>query len=94
MILWDLILPGKKSRCHQAIAKFRCFSHTFKIERGRRINPNTFGADKKCSYCYAIKDEKDFVLMYYINMPDREYFFQNIREYMMGLCMWIILLFD
>ena len=31
--------------------KFRCFSQ---IERGRHINPNTFGADKKGSYCYVI----------------------------------------
>ena len=75
----------KKARYRQAIAKFRCSSHTLEIERGRHTNPKTHVADRKCNCCDVIEDENHFLLMCDMNMPDREYFFQKIPEYMMGL---------
>ena len=70
----------KKARYRQAIAKFRCSSHTLGIERGRHTNPKTPVADRKCNCCDVIEDEKHFLLMCEMNMPEREYFFQKISR--------------
>ena len=50
----------KKTRYRQAIAEFRCSSHTLQIGRGWHCNPKTPVADKKCSCCDVIEDENTF----------------------------------
>ena len=75
-----LVFSKKKARYRQAIAKFRCSSHTLGIERGRHTNPKTPVADRKCNCCDVIEDEKHFLLMCDMNMPEREYFFQKISR--------------
>ena len=70
----------KKTRYRQAIAKFRCSSHILEIERGRHTNPKTPVADRKCSCCDVIEDEKHFLLICDMNKPEREYFFHKISR--------------
>ena len=74
----------KKSRYREAIAGFRCSSHTLEIERGRHTNPKTPGAGRKCRRCDVIEDEKHFFLMCDMNMEEREYFFQKIYRVYAG----------
>ena len=70
----------KKTRYRQAIAEFRCSSHTSEIERGRHTNPKTPVADRKCSCCDVIEDEKHILLICDMNKPEREYFFHKISR--------------
>ena len=70
----------KKTRYRQAIAKFRRSSHILEIERGRHTNPKTPVADRKCSCCDVIEDEKHFLLICDMNKPEREYFFHKISR--------------
>ena len=70
----------KKTRYRQAIAEFRCSSHTLEIERGRHTNPKTPVADRKCSCCDVIEDEKHILLICDMNKPQREYFFHKISR--------------
>ena len=67
----------KKHTYRQAMAKFRCSSHTLEIERGRHTNPQTPVADRKCLFCGVIEDAKHFLLNCYVNVGDREYFFHT-----------------
>ena len=69
-----------KARYRQAIAKFRCSSHPLEKEKGRHTNPKTPVADIKCNCCDVIEDEKHVLLMFDMNMPEREYFFQKISR--------------
>ena len=78
----------KKHKYQQAIAKFRCSSHTLGIERGRHTNPKTPVADRKCLFCGVIEDEKHYLLNCCVNVTEREYFFHkisHIHDRFMGL---------
>ena len=77
----------KKSRYREAIARFRCSSHTLEIERGRHTNPKTPVAERKCGRCDVIEDEKHFLLMRDMNMEEREYFRKSLA-FMLGLLVW------
>ena len=70
----------KKPRFRNAIARFRCSSHTLKIERGHHTNPKTPVADRVCVHCKIIKDEKHFLLKCDINAFERQCFYENISR--------------
>ena len=70
----------KKPKYRIAIAKFRCSSHIFEIERGRHTNPKTPVADRKCLHCNVIEDEKHFLLNCHINASERENFFHKVSR--------------
>ena len=53
---------------------------SLEIERDRHTNPKTPVADRKCSSCDVIEDEKHFLLICDMNMPEREYFFHKISR--------------
>ena len=69
-----------KSRYRQAIARFRCSSHTLEIEIGRHTSPKTPVTERKCRHCDVIEDEKHLLLMCDMNMAEREYFFRKISR--------------
>ena len=48
----------KKPRFRNAIARFRCSSHTLEIETGRHTNPKTPFADRVCVHCKVIEGGK------------------------------------
>ena len=76
-----LILSKKRARYRQAIAKLRCSFHTLMIERGRHTNPKAPVADRKYSCCAVIEDEKHFLLICVMNMPERDLFYKIARVY-------------
>lgn len=70
----------KKPQYRQAIAKFRCSSHTLEIERGRHSNPRTPVRERLCRTCNAIEDEMHFLLKCKINQLERNAFFHEIKQ--------------
>ena len=46
----------------------------------KRSTYKTPGADRECNCCDVIKDEKQFLLICDMYMPEREYFFQKISS--------------
>ena len=70
----------KKPRYRNAIARFRCSSHTLEIEGGRHTNPKTPVADRVCVHCKVIEDEKHFLLKCDINAFERQYFYEKISR--------------
>ena len=70
----------KKPRFRNAIARFRCSSHTLEIERGRHTNPQTPVADRVWVHCKVIEDEKHFLLKCDINAFERQCFYEKISR--------------
>ena len=68
----------KKAKYRHSIAKLRCSSHMLGIERGRPTSPKTPVAERKCSICKEIDDEKRFVLEGQINKSERDCFFNKL----------------
>ena len=75
-----LHLVKKKPRFRNAIARFRCSSHTLEIEKGRHTNPKTTVADRVCVHCKVIADEKHFLLKCDINAFERQCFFEKVSR--------------
>ena len=71
----------KKPRFRNAIARFRCSSHTLEKERGRHTNPKTPVADRVCVHCKVIEHEKHFLLQCDINAFERQCFYEKISKF-------------
>ena len=70
----------KRPHFRNAIARFRCSSHTLEIERGRHTNPKSPVADRVCVHCKVIEDEKQFLLKCDVNAFERQCFYEKISR--------------
>ena len=63
-----------------AIAKFRCSSHSLEIEKGRHAKPKIPVQERLCKSCHVLDDEFHLLFSCKIHSNEREVLFSNIVD--------------